>query len=65
MHEIAWEEKKLDLHKELVRKTCLEIYFIIERHKYYTEMLKTTTERKKLKPIGHITPFMDDYLRNG
>ena len=28
-------------------------------------MLKTTTERKKLKTVGHITVFMDNYPRHG
>ena len=28
-------------------------------------MLKTNTERKNLKTMGHVTPFRDDYPRNG
>ena len=28
-------------------------------------MFKTTTERKKLKAMGHVTPFIAHYLRNG
>ena len=37
----------------------------IKYHKHYKEKIKTTTERKKKKTIGHVAPSLDHYPRNG
>ena len=58
----SMEKKKRDFIKKLVKWTHRK-KFCYQRHKHYAEMVKNTTE-KKLKTMGHITPFIDHYPRN-